>query len=197
MCLFHVKNEPFWYYLNMFLALAVAEALALMVSHLVPHFIIGIALAAGLYGFFMLFQGFMIVPSAMPSWLEWVNSVAFHTYSWRSFMYIEFKGNSTTFEGPFPTGLDVLTFYEIEDVSVGNDMVVLACYAIIVHCLSCIILQMRYKLFRGRLEPLSRGFTLQPAMAAATLKEMAPTQLEHTSPKMVLFDEDEDDFSEA
>jgi len=57
----------------MFLALVVAEALALMVSHLVPHFIIGMALLAGMYGFFMLFQGFMIIPSAMPAWLEWVS----------------------------------------------------------------------------------------------------------------------------
>jgi ABC-2 type transporter len=179
----------------MFLALAVAEALALMVSHLVPHFIIGIALAAGLYGFFMLFQGFMIVPSAMPSWLEWVNSVAFHTYSWRSFMYIEFKGNSTMYEGPFPTGPDVLAFYEIADVSVGDDMVVLACYAAIVHCLSCIILQMRYNLFRGHLEPLSRGFSLQPVKAAATV-EVAPMRLEPTSPKMMMLFED-DEISDA
>jgi len=70
------QNDPLWYFLNMFLALYVAEALALLVSQVVPHFIIGIALLAGIYGFFMLFQGFMIIPSAMPGWLEWVSERA-------------------------------------------------------------------------------------------------------------------------
>jgi ABC-type multidrug transport system permease subunit len=72
-------NDPLWYFLNMFLALVVAEALAQLVSHVVPHFIIGMALLAGLYGFLMLFQGFMLVPSEFPNWLRWVYNVAFHT----------------------------------------------------------------------------------------------------------------------
>ena len=54
-------NEPVWYFLNMFLSLVVAEALAQLVSHVVPHFVIGMAVIAGLYGFFMLFQGFKIL----------------------------------------------------------------------------------------------------------------------------------------
>ena len=36
-------NAPYWYFLNMFLALNCAEALAQLVSHVVPHFIIGMA----------------------------------------------------------------------------------------------------------------------------------------------------------
>lgn len=77
-------------------------------------------------------------------------------------MFIEFKMDDP-FEGPFPTGRDVLTFYEIIDVSVEDDMVVLACYALIVHAFSCIILYLRYTLFKGKLEPLSEGFSLKPA----------------------------------
>ena len=42
-------NEPYWYFLNMFLSLMVAEALAQLVSHVVPHFVIGMALVAGMY----------------------------------------------------------------------------------------------------------------------------------------------------
>jgi len=34
-------NEPYWYFLDMFLSLVVAEALAQLVSHVVPHFVIG------------------------------------------------------------------------------------------------------------------------------------------------------------
>ena len=57
-------NDPLWYFLNMFLSLMVAEALAHIVSHCVPHFIIGIALLAGMFGFFMLYMGFMIVSNS-------------------------------------------------------------------------------------------------------------------------------------
>mgnify|MGYP005850939255 CR=1 FL=1 len=118
-------NEPLWYFLNMFLSLLVAEALAQLVSHVVPHFVIGMAMIAGLYGFFMLFQGFMLVPSDFPSWLRWTNKVAFHTYSWRSFMVKEFEGatfDTDNMTHQFPTGEDVLRTYEIEDVDPGNDV---------------------------------------------------------------------------
>lgn len=49
MCLFanFSYSEPLWYYLTMFLSLMVAEALAQLVSHMVPHFVIGMALLAG------------------------------------------------------------------------------------------------------------------------------------------------------
>lgn len=114
-------NDFGWYFLNMFLALTIAEALAQLVSHVVPHFVIGMALLAGLFGFFMLMQGFMLVPSDFPDWLRWTNSIAFHTYSWRSFMVTEFVGE--TFPNtPFPTGEDVLKLYEIEGVDRGNDV---------------------------------------------------------------------------
>ena len=114
-------NDPFWYYLDMFLSLLIAEALAQLVSHIVPHFVIGMALLAGLFGCFMLLQGFMLVPSAFPNWLRWAYNVAFHTYSWRTFMYTEFQNEE--FPGtPFPTGRDVLALYEIEDVNRGHDV---------------------------------------------------------------------------
>eukprot|EP00521_Asterionellopsis_glacialis_P020438 CAMPEP_0195337772 /NCGR_PEP_ID=MMETSP0708-20121125/17114_1 /TAXON_ID=33640 /ORGANISM="Asterionellopsis glacialis, Strain CCMP134" /LENGTH=125 /DNA_ID=CAMNT_0040408869 /DNA_START=72 /DNA_END=446 /DNA_ORIENTATION=+ len=65
-------------------------ALAQLVSHVVPHFVIGMAIVAGLYGFFMLFMGFMLVPSEFPDWLSWTYYVGMQTYSWRVFMYTEF-----------------------------------------------------------------------------------------------------------
>jgi len=40
-------KDPAWYFLNMFLSLLTAEALAQMVSHAVPHFVIGMAMLAG------------------------------------------------------------------------------------------------------------------------------------------------------
>ena len=119
-------KDPAWYFLNMFLSLMTAEALAQMVSHAVPHFVIGMAMIAGLFGFFMLFQGFMLVPSDFPDWLRWTNKVAFHTYSWRSFMVTEFADEE--FPGTqFLTGEDVLKFYEIEDTNREHDVSLFVC----------------------------------------------------------------------
>lgn len=146
-------NDGWWYFLNMFLALCTSEALAQLVSHVVPHFVIGMALIAGLFGFFMLFMGFMVIPSEFPNWLTWTYDVAFHTYSWRSFMMTEFQ--SLTFDdspqNPFKTGHDVLVFYEIEDVDRGNDMIVLGCYAIGLHLVSFLVLHIRYSFFKGQI----------------------------------------------
>ena len=60
-------------------------------------------------------------------------------------MYGEFHGNDTTFNSKeFPTGESILELYEIEDVSRTNDMIVLLCYALGVHCLSLLVLHLNY-----------------------------------------------------
>lgn len=153
-------NEPVYYFLNMFLALNCAEAIAYFVSFLVPHYIVGIAAVAGVYGLFMLFQGFMLVPDDFPSWLKWTNYVSFHTYSWRTFMYKEFANISTNFtttpDSPgFKTGNDVLEFYQIDDVDPSFDMVVLVIYTVIIHLLSMTVLHIKQVMHRARQVDLS------------------------------------------
>jgi len=143
-----------WYFLDMFLSLVVAEALAQLVSHVVPHFVIGMAVIAGLYGFFMLFLGFMLVPSDFPDWLRWTYDIAFHTYSWRTFMVNEFSGQTYENGGPYQTGEDVLEAFEIGDVDKAQDMVVLVAYGLILHLISFVVLQVKYKVLKGKLEPL-------------------------------------------
>lgn len=135
-------NNPYWYFLNMFLALNCAEALAQLVSHIVPHFIIGMALVAGFYGMFMLLQGFMLVPSEFPQWLKWSYYIGFHTYSWRTFMFNEFKGQE--YPDANMSGQKILETYEIEDVEPINDMMVLIGYAAVIHCLSFAVLWGKY-----------------------------------------------------
>lgn len=115
-------NNPGWYFLDMFLSLVVAEALAQLVSHVVPHFVIGMAVIAGLYGFFMLFLGFMLVPSDFPGWLRWTYNVAFHTYSWRTFMDNEFRGQTYSAPGFETTGEQVLASFEIDNVDKTRDV---------------------------------------------------------------------------
>lgn len=149
-------DEPMWYFLNIFLSLIVAESLAILASHVVPHFVIGMAFIAGLYGFFMLFMGFMVIPSNFPTGLGWLYYVAFHTYSWRTFMHNEFKGKVFT-GGVFATGEDVLKFYEIDNVDRVFDMVFLIWYTFIINLLAFLVLYMRYFMFRGKIDPLPKN----------------------------------------
>jgi len=139
-------REPYWFFLDMFLSLVCAEALAQLISHLVPHFIIGIGLLAGVYGLFMLLQGFMLVPSEFPGWLKWTHNIAFHTYAWRSFMFSEFHDQMyPDAEGQgLENGNTVLEIYEIDDVNRANDMGILVGYAVIIHLISFIVIQYKY-----------------------------------------------------
>jgi len=56
------------YLLDLFISLMVAEGFMCVMAVIVPHYIIGIALAAGVFGFFMLCQGFFVVQSDIPPW---------------------------------------------------------------------------------------------------------------------------------
>ncbi|KAL7567047.1 hypothetical protein ACA910_002775 [Epithemia clementina (nom. ined.)] len=159
-------NEPDWYFATMFLSLTVAEAFAQLISHVVPHFVIGMALLAGMYGFFMLVMGFMLVPSEFPNWLNWCYYIGFHTYAWRTFMYSEFMENATfTGNDAFSNGEQILIFYEIDDVDRGNNLITLFGYYLVVNFMACVVLMMRYHLFSGKIDP--------PTLAIAEATEAA------------------------
>jgi len=145
-------NRPLWYFLTMFLSLNVAEALAQLISHIVPHFIVGIALLAACFGFFMLIQGFMMVPSAFPKWLRWTYNIAFHTYSWRTFMFNEFHGQTFPNNPQFPDGERVLKLYEINKVVPWHDTLVLIGYALFVHLMSLAVLQLKYFTLKNKVQ---------------------------------------------
>lgn len=116
------------FFLILTLALWCGDALAMLVSLCAPHFVIGIVVCAGICGFFMALEGFMLVPSKFPVWLRWTYPVPFHTYVYRALMFNEFHGD--------PMGSEVLRSYEIQDTNTGHDMVVLLFYGLLIHILS-------------------------------------------------------------
>lgn len=83
-----------------------------------------------MYGFFMLFMGFMLIPSDFPNWLKWTYYIGIHTYGFRTFMYTEFCCEDQEYEtldpanpdSSFSNGLEILEFYEIDDVNRRNDV---------------------------------------------------------------------------
>ncbi|EER18914.1 ATP-binding cassette transporter, putative [Perkinsus marinus ATCC 50983] len=108
-----------WFCLNLFLSMVVSESLMMLLGAATPHYIIGIALGAGIYGMFMLVCGFMVPADRIPAGWKWVHHLAFHTYAFAAFMFAEFD------DAP-PLGDLILTEYNLEDTDLGLNMVILA-----------------------------------------------------------------------
>ncbi|TYZ67257.1 hypothetical protein PybrP1_007773 [[Pythium] brassicae (nom. inval.)] len=125
--------------LNLSLSLVVSESLMHVIGAAVPHYIIGIALGAGLFGMFMLCEGFMVPASSIPSHWRWGYYLAFHTYSFESFMYEHFSRVDT------PEAWHVLKTYDMLHVNVMYDMLILVGYAVALQLLFILILYF----FRG------------------------------------------------
>jgi len=119
------------YLLDLFLSLLFAEGFMYTMAAIVPHYIIGMALGAGIFGFFMLCQGFLKIKSEIPDYLIWGHYMAPHTYTFRVFMYNEFRDIGALSSGIYGTGNDVLKFYDMEDTDVTTDLVVIAGFALL------------------------------------------------------------------
>ena len=102
-------------------SLIAAEGFMNLIGAISPHYIIGIALGAGVYGFFMLCEGALKVQDDIPPWFIWVHHIGFHTYSYRVFMYNEFHTIKQFDAGaPFASGMELLKFYSFDTVDVSR-----------------------------------------------------------------------------
>lgn len=114
---------------NLFVTLAVAESICLLIATVVPFFIVGIAAGAFTFGAFMVVEGFFIKVADIPAAWRWMHWVAFHSYSFANFMFIEFDGRvigaDLTAVPPAPQdfgGELVLKSFEFEDQDVWENM---------------------------------------------------------------------------
>ncbi|TMW64522.1 hypothetical protein Poli38472_011402 [Pythium oligandrum] len=114
-----------WFLLNLFLSLVVAESLMHVIGAAVPHYIIGIALGAGIFGMFMLCEGFMVPRTSIPDYWIWGYYMAFHTYSFESFVYEHFSREST------PAAAAILARLGMEDVDTPRNMAILGGYIVL------------------------------------------------------------------
>ncbi|TMW57646.1 hypothetical protein Poli38472_011419 [Pythium oligandrum] len=134
-------NSFGWFLLNLFLSLVVAESMMHVIGAAVPHYIIGIALGAGIFGMFMLCEGFMVPRESIPDYWIWGYYMAFHTYSFESFVYKHFAYENTA------TAQAILVRLGMEHVDVPRNMAILAGYAVGFELLFTFIL---YKFHTGR-----------------------------------------------
>jgi len=130
-----------YFLLNLFLSLVVAESLMHVIGSAVPHYIIGIAIGAGIFGMFMLTEGFMVPHNVIPNYWIWSYYLAFHTYSFESFVYEHFHSKVS------PNAAQILSRLGMLNVNVDRDMVILALYALVLQLIFVLIL---YKFHTGR-----------------------------------------------
>jgi len=149
-------EHPLEFATVMFLSLNCAEGLSQLATLIAPNYIYGMAFYVGLLGFYIPLMGFMIIPSEFPSWLKWAYYVPFHTYAWRSLMVRQFKDSDIIFDSlEYPTGLDVLKAYEIDNVNYYADLSTLILYGIVVHFICVVILCVRDKYFVRKLNKVN------------------------------------------
>lgn len=132
------------FFLLLFLSLIVAESLTRLVSLLVPHYIIGMALVAGLYGMFMLTQGFLIIKDDIPGYLIWIYYIGFHTYSFEGFMFNEFNPIKKFESQQFTSGKEVLKLYSMDDTRLWMDYVILVAWIIVMELLCFITMSIKF-----------------------------------------------------
>jgi ABC-type multidrug transport system permease subunit len=110
------------FFLNLFFSLIVAEALMHAIGAAQPHYVIGMAFGAGLFGWLMLCEGFMVPREDIPGGWIWAHYLAFHSYSFAWFVHNQFAGDDG---GPFAQA--ILDLYGLNSVDpLRNALIILA-----------------------------------------------------------------------
>merc|ERR1712228_604251 len=119
-----------------------------------PTYTYSMVVLLSMFGFCLPLMGFMLVLSEFPRWSTFLYYIPYHTYTWRSLMYLEFYELEGFDSHEFPSGMDVLKSYEIEDVSYSADMIILFCYYVILQFINVIILCVKHRYFFARVKTL-------------------------------------------
>ncbi|CEG35982.1 atp-binding cassette superfamily [Plasmopara halstedii] len=134
-------NAFVYFLLNLFLSLVVSESMMHVIGAAVPHYIIGIALGAGVFGMFMLCEGFMIPSASIPTYWKFGYYLAFHSYSFESFVFKQFENETSD------AARGILMKYGMEDVNVLRNMAFLVLYILVFQITFAILL---WKFHTGR-----------------------------------------------
>ena len=102
---FMISLNNFGYYvLILWLSLIFAETFQLFVAAISPHYIIGIAGAAGFFGLCMIVEGFFIIFTEIGWYIRWLGYITPHRYSFRAFMRNEYQSIQNLTSPGFSSG---------------------------------------------------------------------------------------------
>ncbi|OWZ19885.1 ABCG transporter [Phytophthora megakarya] len=127
--------------LVVFLSLVVAETLMHLISAIAPQFIVGMALGAAIYGWFILVMGLFVPGAAMPKYWRWAHHLGFLSYSFESLLFNHFRDDISL------TSQAVQAKFLPHEVHIGYDIAVLVANATVFEVAFAIVL---YKFHTGR-----------------------------------------------
>jgi len=159
------EDEPsrfFWFVLLLFTALYVAESMMILISALVPYFIIALAIASFANAFFFLEQGYFLRKDNIVRGWIWSNYISYQKYSFEAILKNEFRSNyvyncDTSVQPCFcfyqPSnqsacsfnGLDILREYGYQDVSIVSWWGVLVGMIVCLRIIFYLILRLKPK----------------------------------------------------
>ncbi|KAE9024805.1 hypothetical protein PR002_g11359 [Phytophthora rubi] len=110
--------------LIVFLSLVVAESLMHLVAACVSHFIIGMAIGAALFGWFILCMGLFVPRPAIPDYWIWGHYLGFLSYGFEALMHNQFQHDTSE------EAQRLLTKFGMQDADIGRDLAVVAANAV-------------------------------------------------------------------
>ncbi|KAL4155441.1 hypothetical protein PRNP1_007551 [Phytophthora ramorum] len=110
--------------LTIFLSLVVAESLMHLVAACVAHFIIGMALGAAIFGWFILCMGLFVPRPAIPGYWIWAHYLGFLSYGFEALMHNQFHTDSD------PAAQYILDRFGMANVHLGRDLAILGSNAV-------------------------------------------------------------------
>ena len=150
----HETAEAYFYFtIVLGLSLMCAEGMVTSISAVTPSFIVGIAIGAAMFGFYMLVCGFFLRKTNIPDYWIWMYYIVFHRYAFEGFMVNQFESETyqCTMSPQFANncscflpdlngdcmieGIEILTEYEYQDVNKWYWLLVLIGMAIFYYML--------------------------------------------------------------
>jgi ATP-binding cassette subfamily G (WHITE) protein 2 len=133
--------------LLIWLILYTANSVVVCFSALVPNFIVGNSLIAGVMGSFFLFSGYFISKQEIPSYWIFMHYISLFKYPFEGFLINEFSNSGKCLEYMFGTcevsGEDVLREEGYGEDSRWRNVVVMVCFILVYRFISYVILRCR------------------------------------------------------
>ncbi|GMF37149.1 unnamed protein product [Phytophthora fragariaefolia] len=134
-------NSYGMFLLIVFLSLVVAESLMHLVAACVSHFIIGMAIGAAVFGWFILCMGLFVPRPAIPDYWIWGHYLGFLSYGFEALLHNQFHLDTSA------EAQRLLVKFGMEDADIGRDLVIVAANAVAFEILFTCVL---YKFHTGR-----------------------------------------------